>query len=371
MKVYNSAAWLVAEKARPLSVLPAPFPDTHDNPSILNDPQLPISAAALQPDDLIIRTRAVAINPVDWKLQTYGDSAFPIPYPAILGADVAGEIIHVGSALASTQKFKVSQRVIGHALGFSKGWAYSGFQKFVVLKGATVSVLPDDISFEWGVVLPVSVSTATAGLFWHGTLGLRLPEETKEAGDKRRSGKRETLLLWGGSSSVGSSVVQLATAAGYAVVATASASNFGYVKGLGAVAVLDYHDERIVEKLIHVLKGTQVVGAYDSIGTDSTVRQTAAVLRALDGGKIASVGAAPDDLGEGVEAKWFSAGSIDVQDPEIGQAIWGEFVPQALENGRLRPLPEPLVVGHGLEKIQEAMDIQKAGVSARKVVVTI
>lgn len=368
MKVYNSAAWLTAEKARPLSVLPAPFPDTHDqsiDSSASVNPPFPVTAATLQPDDLIIRNRAVAINPVDWKIQSYG--VLPIPYPAILGVDAAGEIIHVGPAL--TEKFKTGQRVIGHALGFSHGWAYSSFQKFVVLKGSTVSVLPDEISFEEGVVLPVSVSTATAGLFWRGTLGLRLPGEKTDVEEK--TGKREALLLWGGSSSVGSSVVQLATAAGYAVVATASASNFEYVKGLGAVAVLDYHDEDVVEKLIHVLKGTKVVGAYDSIGTDSTVRQTAAVLGALGGGKIASVGAAPDDLGEGVEAKFFSAGSIDAQDPEIGQAIWGDFVPQALKDGRLRPLPEPLVVGHGLEKIQEGLDIQKAGISARKVVVTI
>jgi hypothetical protein len=40
-----------------------------------------------------------------------------------------------------------------------------------------------------------------------------------------------------------------------------------------------------------------------------------------------------------------------------------------LENGRLKPKPDPLVVGKGLDKIQEGVDKQRAGVSAAKVVV--
>jgi Zn-dependent alcohol dehydrogenase len=46
-------------------------------------------------------------------------------------------------------------------------------------------------------------------------------------------------------------------------------------------------------------------------------------------------------------------------------------VPKALETGQLQVQPEPIVVGHGLEKIQEAMDLLKKGVSAKKVVVTL
>jgi hypothetical protein len=61
--------------------------------------------------------------------------------------------------------------------------------------------------------------------------------------------------------------------------------------------------------------------------------------------------------------------TIFYQHPDVGKAIWGNFVPEALENGRLKPKPDPLVVGKGLDKIQEAVDKQRAGVSAAKVVV--
>lgn len=51
--------------------------------------------------------------------------------------------------------------------------------------------------------------------------------------------------------------------------------------------------------------------------------------------------------------------------------IWHKFVPEALADGQLRPNPEPLVVGKGLESIQNGMDKLKMGVSARKLVVEI
>lgn len=54
---------------------------------------------------------------------------------------------------------------------------------------------------------------------------------------------------------------------------------------------------------------------------------------------------------------------------EVGEAVWGTYVPAALENGQLIARPEPLVIKGGLSHIQEALDTLKKGVSAAKVVV--
>lgn len=56
---------------------------------------------------------------------------------------------------------------------------------------------------------------------------------------------------------------------------------------------------------------------------------------------------------------------------KIGQAIWEDYVPKALASGQLQAKPDPVVVGHGLDKIQRAFDVQKAGVSGKKIVVTL
>lgn len=61
----------------------------------------------------------------------------------------------------------------------------------------------------------------------------------------------------------------------------------------------------------------------------------------------------------------------DVVENEVGKAVYQDFLPQAMEQNRFVPAPEAQVVGKGLEKIQEAMDMCKKGVSAKKLVVTL
>lgn len=56
---------------------------------------------------------------------------------------------------------------------------------------------------------------------------------------------------------------------------------------------------------------------------------------------------------------------------EVSTLIYCDFLPDALAQGRYLALPEPTVVGHGLHDIQHALDIQRKGVSAAKVVVTL
>jgi NADPH:quinone reductase-like Zn-dependent oxidoreductase len=83
----NEAAWIKAPKTL-LSVGPAP-------------------ESKAGPDEVVIKTAFVAINPVDWKIQTYASPGQK--YPDILGRDIAGEVVEVGEGVT---KFKVGQRVI-------------------------------------------------------------------------------------------------------------------------------------------------------------------------------------------------------------------------------------------------------------------
>ncbi|ORY58022.1 chaperonin 10-like protein [Pseudomassariella vexata] len=171
--------------------------------------------------------RPVFINPVDWKIQ---DSGAIIRNWLTLGEDIAGEVIEVGDGVSSYTK---GQRIIVHlqSLGTSN-IRQAGFQELVISPQSSVAPLPDSVSYETGVVLPLSVSTATAGLFQSNHLHLYKPSLSPTK-------KGKTLLVWGGSSSVGISDIQLAVAAGYDVVATASENNFHLLKSLGATRDLD------------------------------------------------------------------------------------------------------------------------------------
>lgn len=91
----NKAAW-ATEAGKPLNIKSAPF----------------TSPAA---NEIVIKNGAVAINPVDWFIQSKGVDPFPgMTIPCILGSDVAGEVVEVGSAVT---RFKPGDRVLGFAMG--------------------------------------------------------------------------------------------------------------------------------------------------------------------------------------------------------------------------------------------------------------
>ena len=200
----NKALWLNAKRA-PLTVGPAPY-------------------TAPRADEIVVRVRAVAVNPMDRLQQTMGDIFTPwTSYPFVVGSDVAGEVVEVGGGVT---RFQVGDRVVGYAAGSDKPRnraAEGAFQDYVVLLAHMAAPIPDAMPFEDAAVLPLGLSTAACGLFQKDFLALNAPSAAPAPTGK-------TLLVWGGSTSVGSNAIQLAVAAGYDVVTTASPRNFDYVK---------------------------------------------------------------------------------------------------------------------------------------------
>ncbi|KAJ2956389.1 hypothetical protein NQZ79_g7780 [Umbelopsis isabellina] len=75
----------------------------------------------------------------------------------------------------------------------------------------------------------------------------------------------------------------------------------------------------------------------------------------------------PEELG--ITSK-FVMGS-DLRKNEVGEAVYGDFLEKALEYGRYIAAPDAEIVGHGLEQIQDAYEVFKKGVSAKKIVITL
>lgn len=64
--------------------------------------------------------------------------------------------------------------------------------------------------------------------------------------------------------------------------------------------------------------------------------------------------------------------SSDIADSEVAQPLWVDFLGEALKQGKFVSSPESLIVPRkGVAKIQEGLGIQKKGVSAKKVVVSL
>jgi NADPH:quinone reductase-like Zn-dependent oxidoreductase len=375
MSPTNEAAWLMGPCVHPLEVRPTPYttPDA---------------------DQMVVKNHAVAINPMDWAKQHVGDKKWDwLPHPFVLGEDIAGEVVEVGSKVT---RFKVGDRVIAHAVGFyvyGCRTAESGFQLYTIAREHMATPIPDSLSYENAVVIPMACSAAACALLQKDFLALDYPIVPAAPLNG------QAVLITGAATAVGSNAIQLARYGGYEVVTTCSPRNFETAKRLGASHAFDYNSPTIEHEIVESLKGKRLAGAF-AIGPDS-VELCVKVLGSLnlgdDSRKLVVKASFPwpaktldtdeeyDDYmkwvggwnqsvaelaeANGVETKYVEGAELGRN--EVSTKLYVDFLPRALGEGLYIPAPEPLIVGHGLEYIQEALDVRMKGVSAKKVVVTL
>ncbi|MCO5997351.1 zinc-binding alcohol dehydrogenase family protein [Actinoallomurus sp. WRP9H-5] len=316
--------------------------------------------------------RAIAVNPVDGIPGFLYRLALPwLTFPAVIGSDVAGEVVEVVEVGAGVTRLQPGDRVLGHAFGVEKSQnraAEGAFQHYVVLLQHMVSSIPDPLSFEQAAVLPLALSTAATGLFQRDHLGLALPGADPVD-------RHETVLVWGGSTSVGSNAIQLARNAGYRVVAAASPHNLDYLRSLGAAGAVDRRSRTAVDEIVELIGDTPLAGTL-AIGSGSLVPAVAIASRTTGGKRIASAEPAlvtrlrgPRARRPGVRVSGIWGGTL--KDNEVGPAIYADFLPAALATGAYRAAPDATVVGDGLARIPDALRQLRGGVSAKKLVVTV
>ncbi|KAF4540662.1 alcohol dehydrogenase [Lasiodiplodia theobromae] len=352
----NQAAWITEAKSRPLKV------DEASN----------WKAGA---GEVLIKNAAVAINPVDWKIQDF--AGLPLPYPNILGSDLAGVIEEVGKGVSHLKK---GDRVMAFSPSIATGNPANGaYQRYTVVPETLVSPIPDHLPFEQAAVLPLALSTAAAALYEDKNFNLPLPTATAD-GSGTANGTNEnkgTIIIWGAAGSVGLTAIQLARLSGLRVVGVASARNHDLVKSVGAHEVLDYRAAGIgrdVAAAIAEAGEGRFVGILDAVSSPDTFSTIDTILNDVVGAPIKVVALMPIPEGVGRNFVGSHCVSFSIMKPpyeHIADGLWRKFIPEALARGLIKAKPDPLVVGSGLGSIQDAMDRQKAGVSAQKIVVTL
>ena len=98
----------------------------------------------------------------------------------------------------------------------------------------------------------------------------------------------ETVLVWGGSTGVGSNAIQLARNAGYRVVSTASARNFDYLRSLGAAAVVDRNSRTAIDELVSAIGGSSLAGSL-AVGAGSLPKVMRVAARVPGSKRVSSV----------------------------------------------------------------------------------
>ncbi len=280
----------------------------------------------------------------------------PTSWPIVLGSDLAGSVHAVGANLT---RFKPGDRVIGFAQWLIRRTPADGaFSLYTRLPAGNAAILPDGISYTDGAVLGMAIGTAVSGLNEEKCLGLPFPSLTPA-----QTGG--VLVVYGASSSIGSMATQLATASGIRVIAIASPANFELCRQCGATDTFSYKHPTVVDEVVAAVGSDTFVGIFESISSSASYKISLAILEKLGGGRMACSPPGPTTLPGNVKAEMMIAMG------EHSIPVFEHFVTQALESGQLKCQPPPLVVGNGLESLQTALETLQAGVSGRKMVVTL
>ena len=192
---------------------------------------------------VLVKVKAVAVNPVDWKIRDGLGKLFGLKPPLILGCEIAGTVESVGPSTSSGD-FAPGDEVYGY-LGTHTG----GYAEYVAAPASEFVRKPKQIDFDIAASVPVAALTAWQGIFDHGKL---------------TSGQR--ILITGASGAVGSMAVQLAKNKGACVIGTGSGRNDQFVLNLGADEFIDYKKAKFEEQV----SGVDVV--FDTVGGDTQER---------------------------------------------------------------------------------------------------
>jgi len=176
---------------------------------------------------VLVKVGAVAVNPVDTYVRA-GMIAFELPMPFIVGCDLAGVVEAVGPDVT---RFKPGDRVWGTNQGVLG--RQGTFAEYAAVDECWLYPTPERVADREAAAISLVGITAHLGLF-------------RDA----RIQPGQSLFVHGGSGGVGSSVVQMAKAAGARVITTAGTREKAEAcRQLGADAVVNYKTDDLDEAI--------------------------------------------------------------------------------------------------------------------------
>jgi len=197
----------------------------------------------IAPDSIRIKVKAAGVNFAD-TLIARGRYQIKPDYPFVPGAEAAGEVIEIGSAVPPEYR---ARRVMVHTIT-------GAFAEEVVVPARTAFEIPNGISCEQAAAFPVVYPTAHAALVDRGAL---------------REG--ETVLVHAAAGGVGLAAVQIAKALGAFVIATAGgATKLDFVRRAGADVLIDHRRESVSDAVTKTTRGAGVDLCLDTVGGDVT-----------------------------------------------------------------------------------------------------
>ena len=317
----------------------------------------------LRDDYVLVDVKAVAINPTDWKHVEF------LNHKGLLsGCDYAGIVVDVGKN--AKKAWKKGERVAGLAHGGNSLQPEDGaFAERIVARSGGQFRIPESMSYEEAATLGVAIITVGQGMYQQ--MKLNWPNNPTKSG--------EWILIYGGSSGMGTIGILFAKLSGYKVVTTCSPRNFDLAKSFGADVVFDYNDPKATEK-INKLTNNDLKYVWDTISEESTAEFCSKVISA--GGTHGFIGRnkpSREDIkivyslgytaaGEAVDKGMIKVSAEDAAKDYEWMITWVDGVQELLDAGKIKAHPPK--VTKGLENIIPGLEEIKT-ISGKKLVYTL
>lgn len=308
----------------------------------------------LRDDDVLIEVHAAGLNVLDSKIKS-GEFKQILPYrmPLVLGHDVAGVVIRVGSRV---RQFKVGDEVYSRPPDRRIGT----LAEFIAVNENAVALKPNNITMDEAASIPLVALTA-----WQVLV------------ERAKLKRGQKVFIQAGSGGVGTVAIQLAKHLGATVATTTSAANIALVKSLGADTVIDYKTQDFEKALRD----------YDLVLNSQDGKTLEKSLRVLKrGGKLISISGPPDpEFGKEIGAPGFvklvlRLLSSGVRRKARGRGVGYSFLFMKADGSQLREITRLIEAGavrpvidkvFPFESTNEALAYIEAGRAKGKVVVKI
>ncbi len=211
----------------------------HGGPDLLELAELESPQAG--PGEVVIGVKAAGLNFFD-TLIIENKYQFKPELPFSPGAEVAGDVLHVGEGVSSV---KPGDRVMAYTV-------WGGTRAEIAVPADAVIAMPDELDYTVAAGLIVTYGTSLHALR-----------------DRANLQPGETLAVLGASGGVGQAAVEIGKAMGARVIACASSDDkLEFCKSLGADEVLNYTTEDMKTRLKELTGGKGVDVIYDPVGAD-------------------------------------------------------------------------------------------------------
>ena len=288
-----------------------------------------IEPPALGPGHVVVEVKAASLNPIDWKVRSgMLQQLFPMTFPATTGRDGAGTVIAAAP--------DVDPSWIGAKVCFMAPRGVGTWAQQIALPAAMLVRMSANLTFEQAAALPLAGVSAWIGLV-----------------DTAKVGAGMRVLIHAAAGGVGHLAVQIARDQRAEVIATCSAANVDFVRGLGASEVIAYDQAAFDERL----RDIDIV--FDVVGGEVHARSYKVLRR---GGIMACLAAGPykdEGAAHGVEVRMARV----LPDPKALSSVIG-----LVGAGRLKPHIDHVLP---LADFAKAQTLSQGGHARGKTVLTL